>query len=100
MRHDTIEFRGTYLYVNPSALEVALAAARERLADEDDVDTQWMRCFIRHGARLYVRADLPTDADRYVVASVVEALARDAVEGVVAAFREGRTLDFFPCGEG
>jgi hypothetical protein len=97
MRHGTIEFRGTYLYVDPAALELALAAARERITADDDLDIQWLRGFIRHGARLYVRAELPATVDRDAAAGILEALARSAVEGVVEALHAGRAVDFFPC---
>jgi hypothetical protein len=99
MQHDMIEFRGTYLYADPAALERALVAAREQLLVEDDFDIEWLRCFIKHGARLYVRAQLPCDADRFAAAAIVETLAREAVEGVVEARRDDVHVDFFPCGE-
>jgi hypothetical protein len=99
MQHESIEFRGTYLYADPAALERAMAAAREQAASDDDLDLEWLRSFVSHGARLYVRAQLPISADRFAAANVVETLARDAVEGVVEARRGDVALDFFPSGE-
>jgi len=100
MRHDPIELYGAYRYASREALDRALAAAREELEDDElaTVEASWLRAFVRRGTTLSVVATLPVDADRFVAAAVLDALARGAIEGVVEARRAGRAIDLFPCG--
>src|SRR5215510_10750813 len=70
MQHELIEFRGTYLYANHEALERALTMARQQIVEDGDLDVEWLRCFIKHGARLFVRAELPISADRFAAAAI------------------------------
>ncbi|HEY5945896.1 MAG TPA: hypothetical protein VIV40_10420 [Kofleriaceae bacterium] len=99
MQTEHIEFSGTYRYADPDALDRALTAAREQLDSRPEDVVDWMRCFIRQGSRLWVRAQLPSEADPIFAATLVETLARSAVEGLVEARRGDLALDYFPCGE-
>jgi hypothetical protein len=91
-----IALRGSYRYATPAALERALAAARARLHD-DDLDDDWLGSFRRRGATLSVDARLDA-ADPFAAAEVVQALARDAEDGVIDLHR-GRAIDSFTPGE-
>jgi hypothetical protein len=57
-----------------------------------------MRCFVRQGSRLWVNAEVPSGVDPGAAATIVEVLAREAVEGLVEARRGDIALDYFPCG--
>jgi hypothetical protein len=100
MRDDHIEYRGTYRYATPDALERALASAREHLDDDElhELGQAWARFFVRSGTTLRIEATLPISADRFGTAAVLEALASTAVEGVVEARRGAHRLDLFPSG--
>jgi hypothetical protein len=98
MQDSPIEFRGTYRYATTVELERTLAAVRERIEDEElvDLDTEWMRSFVRSGPLLTFDIVLPIAADRYLAAAVFDTLASTAIEGVVEASSGGRCLDWFP----
>jgi hypothetical protein len=98
MQQDLVEFRGNYRYASHAALERALEAVRAHL-DDDELDVDWSRLFVRHGMTLRVNAALPLAADRFLAATVVDALACNAIEGVVEARRGGVVVDWFPPGE-
>lgn len=100
MQHDSIRFLGSYRYANPSVLEEALASARRWLDEEElyDLDGDWLACFVASGATLRIDTQLPLEADRFAAVAVMEALAQDALEGIVEARRGDVRLDAFPCG--
>jgi hypothetical protein len=100
MRNDPIELYGAYRYATRDALDRALADARDELEEDElaTIDGGWLRAFVRAGTTLSVIATLPLEADRFVAAAVLAALARRAIDGVVEARRAGRAIDFFPCG--
>jgi hypothetical protein len=101
MGHDHIEYCGMYRYATPDALERALARARERLADDDDLvelSRDWARFFVRSGTTLRIAAKLPAAADRFGAAAVLETLAHTAIEGIVEARRGSARFDVFPSG--
>jgi hypothetical protein len=101
MKQDSIWFRGTYRYPSSTVLERALASARAWLDEEElyDLDGEWLRRFVARGSTLRINTQLPLDADRFAAVAVVQALALDAIEGVVEAERGGERLDAFPCGD-
>ena len=97
MHTQTIEFDGVYRYATRDMVELALLAAKAHLDDEAlDVGIDWLRAFSQQGTSLRVRATLPNDGDRFVAAEVLGVLASHAIEGVVEARRNGRSLDLFP----
>lgn len=100
MHHDSIRFHGSYRYASPQILANALASARAWLDEEElyDLDGDWLACFIAAGATLRIDTLLPMEADRFAAVAVMEALATDALEGVVEAHRGGVRLDAFPSG--
>lgn len=100
MQHDSIRFHGSYRYASPQILERALATARRWLDEEElyDLDGDWLACFVAAGAVLRIDTLLPVEADRFAAVAVMEALAEDALEGVVEARRGELRLDAFPCG--
>ena len=100
MHHDAIRFHGSYRYASPDALERALAAARQWLDEEElyDLDGDWLACFVASGATLRIDTLLPIEADRHAAVAVMEALAHDALEGIVEAQRGETRLDAFPSG--
>ncbi len=98
MKHRTIELRGTYRYANRGELDRALAEARRCIDDDEqaDLEPDWTRTFVRHGATLSVDTVLPIAADRFLASAVLEALASAALEGIVEARCDGRCIDWFP----
>lgn len=101
MQHHAIWFRGTYRYPSPAVLARALTNARAWLDEEElyELEGEWLGRFDARGATLRINTQLPLDADRFAAAAVVQALALDAVEGVVEAERSGEHLDAYPCGD-
>lgn len=100
MHHDSIRFHGSYRYASPESLARALASARAWLDEEElyDLDGDWLGCFIATGATLRIDTLLPMEADRFAAVAVMEALAQEALEGIVEAKRGELRLDEFPCG--
>ena len=100
MHHDSIHFQGSYRYASPAILASALASARRWLDEEElyDLDGDWLACFTASGSILRIDTQLPIEADRFAAVAVMEALARDALEGIVEARRGELRLDAFPCG--
>ena len=100
MHHDSIRFHGSYRYASPEILSRALASARAWLDEEElyDLDGDWLACFVTSGATLRIDTLLPLEADRFAAVAVLEALAHDALEGVVEARRGEERLDAFPSG--
>jgi hypothetical protein len=98
MATDTIEVRGSYRYPSCEELELAIAAARERIDDDDhaSLEPDWLSAFVRRGTTLRIEASVPLAADRFLASAVLEALARHAIEGVVEVRSGGRCLDWFP----
>lgn len=84
----------------PRPLARALATARAWLDEEElyDLDGDWLACFIASGATLRIDTQLPIEADRFAAVAVMEALAQDALEGMVEARRGDQRLDAFPSG--
>lgn len=100
MHHDTIRFHGVYRYPSADVLARALASARAWLDEEElyDLEGDWLANFVTAGATLKVDTLLPLEADRYAAVAVLEALAQDAIEGVVEARRGDTRIDSFPSG--
>ncbi len=100
MHQDSIRFHGSYRYASPQILARALATARAWLDDEElyDLDGDWLGHFVASGATLRIDTLLPIEADRFAAVAVMEALAHDALEGIVEARRGAERLDAFPCG--
>jgi hypothetical protein len=92
MSHGELRVRGTLSYTSTAARDRALAAARVQLDDEED---DWLGAFVPHGRTLRVDSVLPTAADRFAAASALEALVRDAIDGVVEISRDDGPLHFF-----
>jgi len=85
-----LRVRGTLSYTSTAARERALASARVQLDDDDDA---WLANFVAHGRTLRVDSTLPIDS--FGAAAVLEALARDAIEGVVEISRDDGPLHYF-----
>lgn len=100
MQQDTLRFMGMYRYPNPRVLERALASARAWLDEEElyELGDAWLTSFVRSGSTLRIDATLPFDADRFAAGAVLQALAIDALEGIVEATQGTERLDVFPCG--
>ena len=100
MHADALRFHGTYRYASRQVLARALAAAHAWLDEEElhDLGATWLRSFIPAGATLQIDATLPAGGDRFAAAAVVQALAIDALDGLVEARRGTRQVDEFPSG--
>jgi len=98
MAIESIEVRGSYRYASRGELDRAIASARERIDDDElaSLEPDWLRAFVRRGTTLRVEATMPLTADRFLASAVLDALARDAIEGVVEVLAGGRCLDWFP----
>jgi hypothetical protein len=98
MQHEALELRGSYVYSSLAALESAVSAARSQLEDDElgDIEPAWIDTFVRRGTTLRIHAQLPTAADHFLAAEVLQTLADTAVEGVVELSRAGRCVDWFP----
>ena len=92
-----LEYRGSFRYIDPSAVERAIREAGDHLEDDalSELDREWMRYVRRRGTTLHVDAVLPASADRYVAAAVIGALARGAIEGCVDVMSGNDLLDAF-----
>jgi hypothetical protein len=93
-----IEVSGSYRYPSRGQLELAIAAAREQIEDDDHatIETDWLSTFVRRGNTLRIEATVPMAADRFLASAVLDALARHAIEGVVEVRCDGKCLDWFP----
>lgn len=100
MQQDALRFMGMYRYPNPAVLARALACARAWLDEEElyELGDAWLRSFVTAGSTLRIDAILPFDGDRYAAVAVLQALALDALEGIVEATRGAVQVDQFPCG--
>jgi hypothetical protein len=90
-----LRVRGTLSYRSAAARDQALDVARIHLSDDDLVEAQWLRSFVATGRTLRVDSVVPVAADGFAAAAVLEALARDAIDGVVEISRDDRPLHFF-----
>jgi hypothetical protein len=97
---DFIRFQGTYRYASPAALERAILAARHELDDEEPCFGS-LRLFIKESpSSLRVDVFVPAVSEAgFAVSHAFQALARDAVEGVVEARRGERRVDVFASGD-
>ena len=95
---ETIDVRGSYRYATGADLERAIVNARERIDDDElaALEPDWLHAFVRRGTTLRVETTMPITADRFLASAVLEALACEAVEGVVEVRSRGRCLDWFP----
>jgi hypothetical protein len=101
MTRDAIHFQGKYMYGSREQLQRAIAAARSALDEEDLTDStaKSLRSFASHGNELVVDVTVPGAPDvRFAAAAVFQALAGQAVGGLVEARRGAMALDVFPCG--
>jgi len=86
-----LRVRGTLSYTSTAARDHALASARVQLDDDDD--GAWLGKVVAHGRTLRVDSALPIDS--FGAAAILEALARDAIDGVVEISRDDGPLHFF-----
>ena len=100
MHSEALRFHGSYRYASRQVLARALAGAQARLDEEElhDLGPSWLRSFLAAGATLQIDATLPAGGDRFAAAAVVQALALDALDGLVEARRGGLRVDAFPPG--
>lgn len=100
MHSAALRFHGTYRYASRQVLARALAGAHAWLDEEElhDLGACWLRSFVPAGATLQIDATLPAGGDRFAAAAVVQALAIDALDGLVEARRGARRVDEFPPG--
>jgi hypothetical protein len=91
MSHGELRVRGTLSYASTAARDHALASARVQLDDDDD--GAWLGKFVAQGRTLRVDSALPIDS--FGAAAVLEALARDAIDGVVEISRDDGPLHYF-----
>ena len=88
--------RNVYTAAAPDFTPVRLTAYLED--DEvSELDREWLRFVSRRGTTVRVDAIMPPSADRYVAATIIGVLARDAVEGCVEVMRGDHLLDAFTC---
>ncbi|MBX3156380.1 MAG: hypothetical protein KF773_10305 [Deltaproteobacteria bacterium] len=98
---DAIHFQGSYRYGSREELERAIAEARLALDDEDLTDSAAtsLRSFASRGNEVVVDITVPGGPDvRFAAAAMFQALAVQAITGVVEARRGATALDVFPCG--
>jgi hypothetical protein len=100
---DFVRFQGSYRYASPAALERAILAARAELDDDEINDPCFgsLRWFVKDSPSS-VRVDVLVPAVSeagFAVSHAFQALARDAVEGVVEARRGARRVDLFASGD-
>jgi hypothetical protein len=93
---DLVQYRGAYRFADRAALDKALSAALQH-------NTEWLPRFSPDGpsgSSLRVDLDLPARShQRSAAASVMQALAYLAVEGIVVARHRDLAVDVFVCGE-
>jgi hypothetical protein len=99
---DFIRFQGSYRYASPAILQRAVLAARTEL-DDEDIDPAFgsLRWFVQDGpSTIHVDVLVPAISSAgFAVSHAFQALARDAVEGVVEARRGDRRVDLFASGD-
>jgi hypothetical protein len=94
--HQTVEFRGSYLYATEKVLDAALATARERfLAERFEPEARWAESFTREHATLHVHARLADEASEVFTICVLRTLAATALQGAIEALRGGRAHEYY-----